>query len=231
MRSSPARARCASPVPPNRHPTGDSQPRLRKPAHRAGRPAITNGRPAGGTRPANKGPLAHDLQAAINLQRAGRFDDAKRDDAKRLYNEILAAHPEYPGALHFLGVLAGQHGTPEAAIDYLTRAIAINHRNPAYHYNLGLAYQAAKKPNEAGKSFRRTLDLDSTHVDALKGMGGALLALGQLDEAEQYCRQAVERVVRRSSGRLGIRARTTTSPPCCWALGGSRRPRPAPARR
>ncbi len=149
---------------------------------------MTNRQSTGGAGPAIKSPLARNLQAAIDHHRAGRFDDAER-----LYNEILATHPEQPDALQFLGVLAGQRGTPDAAIDYLTRAIAVNHRNPAYHYNLGLAYQAAKQPNEAGKSFRRTLDLDPTHVDALKGLGGALLALGRIDEAQRYCRQAVER--------------------------------------
>ena len=149
---------------------------------------MTNGQPTGGAGPAIKSPLARNLQAAVDHHRAGRFDDAER-----LYNEILATHPEQPDALQFLGVLAGQRGSPDAAIDYLTRAIAVNRRNPAYHYNLGLAYQAAKKPAEASMSFKRTLELDPTHIEALKGMGGALLALGRLDEAERYCRQAVER--------------------------------------
>ena len=149
---------------------------------------MTNGQPTGGAGPAIKSPLARNLQAAIDHHRAGRFDDAER-----LYNEILATHPEHPDALQFLGVLAGQRGTPDAAIDYLTRAIAVNRRNPVYHYNLGLAYQAAKKPDEAGNSFKRTLELEPTHIEALKGMGGALLALGRLDEAERYCRRAVGR--------------------------------------
>ena len=149
---------------------------------------MTNGQPTGGAAPTIKSPLARNLQAAVDHHRAGRFDDAEG-----LYNEILATHPEQPDALHFLGVLAGQRGAPDAAIDYLTRAIAVNRRNPVYHYNLGLAYQAAKKPNEAGKSFKRTLELDPTHIEALKGMGGVLLTLGQIDEAERYCRQAVGR--------------------------------------
>ena len=148
---------------------------------------MTDGRPAGGAGPAIKSPLARDLQAAIDRQRAGRFDDAER-----LYNEILAAHPEQPDALQFLGVLAGQRGTPEAAIDYLTRAIAVKHRNPVYHYNLGLAYQAAGRMENSSDSFRQVLELKSDHVGALKGLGWALLMLNRLEEAELCCRKVIK---------------------------------------
>ena len=147
---------------------------------------MTAGRPAGGG-PADKGVLGRNLRAAIGHHRAGRLDDAER-----LYNDILAQHPEQPDALNFLGVLASQRGVATAAIDYLTRAIAVNRRHPAYHYNLGLAYQAANRAEDSSDSFRRVLELKSDHVDALKGLGGALLTLNRLEEAERCCRKAIK---------------------------------------
>ena len=87
---------------------------------------------------AHSNELAREFQTAVGHHRAGRFDQAEK-----LYHKIIDRHPEQPDALNFLGVLAGQRGAHERAIDFLRRAITVNRRNPTYHYNLGLAYQAA----------------------------------------------------------------------------------------
>ena len=44
--------------------------------------------------------LEQGLNAAINLQQAGRLDDAEK-----VYRQILGQHPDCADALHLLGVL------------------------------------------------------------------------------------------------------------------------------
>ena len=46
-------------------------------------------------------------------------------------------------ALHLLGALMHQSGRSDEAISLIRQAIAIEPRNPDYHYNLGSALNAA----------------------------------------------------------------------------------------
>ena len=55
---------------------------------------------------------------AFQHHRAGRLQAAEE-----LYREILAAQPDQPEALHFLGVIASQMGQHKAAVEYIERAI------------------------------------------------------------------------------------------------------------
>ena len=133
---------------------------------------------------AHSNELAREFRTAVGHHRAGRFDEAEK-----LYHKIIDRHPEQPDALNFLGVLASQRGTHEKAIDFLRRAITVNRRKPTYHYNLGLAYQAAGNLIEAVASYRRVLELEPNNAAALKGLGGALLVTNRLEEAETCCRK------------------------------------------
>ena len=91
------------------------------------------------------------LQTAIQHHQAGRLQEAEA-----LYRQILQVEPNHPDALHLLGVIAHQAGKHEIALEYIARAIALN---PAaeYHNNIGEAYRALARLNEAGASFQQAL--------------------------------------------------------------------------
>ncbi len=72
------------------------------------------------------------LTTALTHHQAGRFQAAEE-----IYRRILQVQPDQADALHFLGVLSGQIGKPQAAVDYLARAIAVNPNVAPYHLNLG----------------------------------------------------------------------------------------------
>jgi len=59
------------------------------------------------------------LADALAHHRAGRFQDAEV-----IYRQILAADPNYPDALHLLGLIAQEAGRHDAALDLIGRAIA-----------------------------------------------------------------------------------------------------------
>jgi len=59
--------------------------------------------------------------------------------AEGIYKQILQSHPDQPVALHLLGVIAHQVGKNDAAVDLLTRALALNPELAEAHSNLGLA--------------------------------------------------------------------------------------------
>ncbi len=67
--------------------------------------------------PADTEPLFRD---AFAWHQQGRIDDARR-----LYQQILALEPDHPKELHLLGVVAAQEGELETAVGLLQRAVAV----------------------------------------------------------------------------------------------------------
>src|SRR5208282_6425043 len=86
-------------------------------------------------------------------------------------------------ALHLLGVLETDSGRPDAAIDWLHRAIVVRPDVAQAHYHLGNALLAAERAVDAVESFADALALRPDHVDALNNQGNALRNLGRFDAA------------------------------------------------
>lgn len=126
------------------------------------------------------------LAAAIQHHKAGRFAEAER-----LYRELLDGQPEHADALHLLGVLAHQTGRQALAIEMIERAIARNSAMPAFHNNLGNAFAAAEKWQDAEQAYRRAIERKKDYAEAHYNLGGALRALGKLADAEAAYRRAL----------------------------------------
>jgi predicted TPR repeat methyltransferase len=118
------------------------------------------------------------LQQAVALHQRGDLHQAET-----LYAEVLRREPENFDALHLTGVLARQGGAPEAAIELIGRAIAIDGGKAVAHCNLGAALQDAQRHEAALASFDRALALQPGYAMALANRGNALRKLGRIDEA------------------------------------------------
>ena len=60
------------------------------------------------------------------LSKAMAFhQNGKLEAAEEVYKEILKSNPKSFDALHLLGVIAGQKGNDELAIDLISKAITI----------------------------------------------------------------------------------------------------------
>ena len=130
--------------------------------------------------------VAQALASAFQHFQAGRLPQAEAQ-----CRQILAIDPRQPDALFFLGLIAHQRGKPDAAIEFIGKAIARNAKSPLYHNVLGLAQRAAGKPGEAIKSYRRALALDPKNVDAHVNLGNALQAKRDLAGAVESFRRAI----------------------------------------
>src|SRR5690348_16601586 len=89
-------------------------------------------------------PTPQDLLNAIRLHQAG---DLPRAEAS--YRRILAADPDQPDALHYLGLLAHQVGQHGPAWELMRRAIALRPRSASFHSNAAPVLLALGKPDEA----------------------------------------------------------------------------------
>jgi protein O-GlcNAc transferase len=131
--------------------------------------------------------LQQALQMAIEHHQGGRLAEAEG-----IYRQILASFPDHTDALHLLGVLAGQLGRAEMAIDLIRRAIAIDPAVAEYHSNLGEAYRRSSQLDAALASLRRALELSPDVADAHTNLGLVLWGLGRADEAIAALRGAIQ---------------------------------------
>ena len=126
------------------------------------------------------------IDKAIALHRAGQLDQAKR-----LYEAVLAADPTHVTALHFLGVLYHQRGQSGRGIASIEQALRLA---PAYadaHNNLGNVLKELGRLEPAFRAYRRVVDLIPTHADAWNNLGVLLRGQALYDEADQAYRQAI----------------------------------------
>ena len=123
---------------------------------------------------------------AVQHHRGGRLREAEH-----LYRQILQTDAHHADALHLLGVLAHQTGRQPLAIEMISLAIKQNAQMPAYYNNLGNAYVAAGKWQDAETSYRQALERKRDYPDAYYNLGSALRAQGKLDEAAASYRNAL----------------------------------------
>ena len=94
--------------------------------------------------------MTSEIEQGVAHQKAGRLAEAED-----VYRRILAAEPEQPEALHWLGVLALQRGDPRAAATLIGRALKARPDYLQAHCNLGLALQAQGRLQEAVAAYER----------------------------------------------------------------------------
>lgn len=126
------------------------------------------------------------LQAAREHHQAGRLQQAQV-----MYQQILQAKPNHPDALHLLGVIALQVGENYLAIELIDKAIQANGSDPSYYSNLGSAYKALKKLDEAVGMWKKAIAIKPGFADAHLNLGIALVEQGNSDEAVACFRKAL----------------------------------------
>ena len=100
-------------------------------------------------------------------------------EAEMLYRQVLAADRRHFGSLHHLGIIALQRGQPQAAIEELGRAIAVDDRVADCRYNMAFALQAVGRLQDAVEHYRAAVKLKPDYVEALTNLGNVLTQLGK----------------------------------------------------
>ena len=112
--------------------------------------------------------------------------------AERQYRAVLADAPDHPTALHYLGVVLYQRRELETALPMLMRSVQAVPGEPEFHNNLGLAFAAADRTDDAIASYRRTLALKADHAVAWNNLGLALQEKNDFAGAIVAFRRAID---------------------------------------
>jgi tetratricopeptide (TPR) repeat protein len=126
------------------------------------------------------------IQLGIQHHNAGQFAEAQN-----IYAQVLAAHPNHGDALHLMGAVRMQRGSPAEAVDLIRRAIAVNPNVADWHVTLGVALDNLDRMDEALIEFRRAAEMSGHRPEVLANLGNALRKAGKLDESISVCRRAL----------------------------------------
>src|SRR5579862_7196155 len=139
-------------------------------------------------------PVDQAIRLAVQHHQAGRLGEAED-----IYRRILTTVPNHVRALHMLGLLAGQTGHKDAAIELVLSALKLDPSLAEAHSNLGNIYREkfllngdAMLLDTAVASYRRAIELRPDFADAYNNMGVSLRDLGKKDEAIAAHRKAIE---------------------------------------
>jgi tetratricopeptide (TPR) repeat protein len=136
------------------------------------------------------------IELGLLAQKAGRLEVAETH-----YREALRLKADDPDALHLLGLCHHRRGDNRAAIDLLTRSIALAPLSAPAIANLGNVLQESGHPAEALSCFDRAVALLPGNPDLLMNRGNALRLLGRTGESIDCYRDAL-RLAPKSAGIL-----------------------------
>ncbi len=114
------------------------------------------------------------------------------EQAKQIYEQVLAKHPSHFDALHLSGVIAAQSKNPTLALELIGKAIEINPKGPEAYSNRGNVLKELKRLDEALTSYDRAIELKSDYAEAYSNRGNVLKELKRLDEALTSYDRAIE---------------------------------------
>lgn len=134
----------------------------------------------------NLAPASDLLMSAVALHRAGELDKAEV-----AYQSLLQKNPQDCDALHYMGLIAYQKQSYLEAIKYIQAAINIQSNIPAFHCNLGNAYNALGQFDSAIAAFHEAVRLDPMFQAAYSNLGNSYKEYGQLEQAIGSYRKAI----------------------------------------
>lgn len=126
------------------------------------------------------------IDFAFEHHSAGRLTEAES-----VYKHILEVNPEQHIALHLLGVIAYQVGNDAAAIDLMSRALAVKPDYAEAQSNFGNALQRQGRLDEAAASYQKAISILPNFSQAHNNLGNVFLELGKFDKAVESYQKAL----------------------------------------
>ncbi len=106
------------------------------------------------------------------------------DQARALYEQVLASEPANPDGLHLYGVLEGQLNRNQQAMQLIGKALALNPLEPMFHNNMGNVCVGAERLEDAERHYRRAIELQPERYDAINNLAVLLGRRGDFKAAE-----------------------------------------------
>jgi Tfp pilus assembly protein PilF len=116
---------------------------------------------------------------------------ARRDEARRSYQEILKADPDSSEAFRGLARIYVCMGDYERATQTYRKALAKRPRDVEIWHDFGMMHDRRKEWAEGAKCFKKALEIDPEHQKSLKALGFTLARVGQLEQSVVFLTRAM----------------------------------------
>ena len=126
------------------------------------------------------------MDIAIEHHRAGRLAEAER-----VYRQVLNVDPDFPDALHLLGVLATQSRRPDAGYELILKAISLAPGQADFYSSLGSSLRDMGRLNEAVAAFRESIALDPENPKNHRQLGQAMFLANNMTDARGVYETAI----------------------------------------
>ncbi len=130
--------------------------------------------------------LSDAMAQALRIHREGHLDEARS-----IYQQILAELPENPDALHYLGLACYQSGEVEPALKHIREALRVAPDYIEACNNLGIISQGLGQYEEAETCYRKAIELRPKHANSYCNLGVVLKSQGRMSEAAAAYREAL----------------------------------------
>jgi len=127
------------------------------------------------------------LESGFRAQQSGDLSTAESNYSRVLKNDSDNIH-----ALNLLGMLCVNNFRPAEAVDYLSKALAIDAVNPQTQSNIGLAYKDLGKTSDAIRHFQRSAQLNPDNPDTFNNLGNVLRVAEKPMEAVKVYERALK---------------------------------------
>lgn len=134
--------------------------------------------------------------ADLELMRASALLDTDPADAARRASAILVVAPDHAEAKLLLAAACRRLGDPLAALNAIEEVAGQHPRSPVMQLELGRAYAAAGRGEQAIGAFRRSVELDPELAEGWRELAAQLFAGGNVPDGDaaysNYERRAVD---------------------------------------
>ncbi len=119
-----------------------------------------------------------ELEVALQMQRAGLLDQAKS-----VYEEVLAKSPRNPKALYLLGTILFHKNDPRGAEPCFRKVVRLQPDSASAHNNLGQVLEKLGRLDDAVECYRRADKIEPESAKTINNLGHVWQAMGRIDEA------------------------------------------------
>ena len=134
----------------------------------------------------NKQLISNKLKLGLERQVAGRLDDALK-----IYQDILKSYPDNFHALQLSGMISAQNKDFPKALDYLSRALQIDDKEPNVLNNHGVVSKEMGFYEAALVSYGKAIQINPNHYEAHNNRGVVLKQLGEHETAVKCYENAI----------------------------------------
>lgn len=117
---------------------------------------------------------------------------AEYHNLSTLYTATLQKNPGCWMAHYNLGIVLGQHGETDQAIDHYRRAVALRPDYAEAHYNLGRLLVEQNQLDDAIAHYERATAINPADAEAQNNLGVTLFGIGRADDAIAHYRKALD---------------------------------------